>query len=191
MFDIGGWEIMVIGVMALVILGPERLPGAIKSTISTVRSIKQMANGFKQEVVSQLDVHELHENLKKAEQLGMENIGGDLQKSVDELKAAAASVQAPYSKLSPNPEYTNHEPESSSNVQDDLSANDALENNSQDSDSENNENKQKIEQNPSQADMFAQTDTQTNVEHSQTSRPNHISPSDDIDPTQARRPIDE
>ena len=96
MFDIGFWEMLVIGVMALLILGPERLPGAIRSTISTIRSIKDVANGFKQEVASQLDTHELHENLKKAESLGMKNIGKDLQNSVNELKAAAASVQQPY-----------------------------------------------------------------------------------------------
>jgi sec-independent protein translocase protein TatB len=96
MFDIGFWEMLVIGVMALLILGPERLPGAIRSTISTIRSIKDVANGFKQEVASQLDTHELHENLRKAESLGMKNIGKDLQNSVNELKAAAASVQQPY-----------------------------------------------------------------------------------------------
>lgn len=96
MFDIGFWEMLIIGVMALLILGPERLPGAIRSTISTIRSIKDVANGFKQEVSSQLDAHELHANLKKAESLGMENIGKDLQNSVNELKAAAASVQKPY-----------------------------------------------------------------------------------------------
>lgn len=96
MFDIGFWEMLVIGVMALLILGPERLPGAMRSTISTIRSIKDMANGFKQEVSSQLDAHELHANLKKAENLGMENIGQELRDSVNELKAAAASVQQPY-----------------------------------------------------------------------------------------------
>lgn len=96
MFDIGFWELLVIGIMALVILGPERLPGAIRSVVSTVRSVKQMANGFKEEVVSQLDAHELHANLKKAEELGMQNIGKDLRESVDELKAAAESVRQPY-----------------------------------------------------------------------------------------------
>lgn len=96
MLDIGFLEILVIGVLALLVIGPERLPGAIRSTMSTVRSIKKMANGFKEEVASQLDTHELHENLKKAEQLGMENIGPDLQSSVEQLKAAADSVQRPY-----------------------------------------------------------------------------------------------
>nr|WP_136251457.1 Sec-independent protein translocase protein TatB [Ningiella ruwaisensis] len=96
MFDIGFWEILVIGVIALLVIGPERLPSFIRSTADTIKSIKSVANGFKQEVSEQLKTHELHENLKKAEKLGMDNIGGDIKKSVDELKRAAESVQRPY-----------------------------------------------------------------------------------------------
>lgn len=98
MFDIGFWELLVIGVMALLILGPERLPGAIRSTMRVVRGLKQTANGFKTEVEEQLRIHELHDNLKKAEQQGLNDLDPTLQKSVDELKAAAASVQQPYKK---------------------------------------------------------------------------------------------
>ncbi|CAI8206688.1 MAG: Sec-independent protein translocase protein TatB [Glaciecola sp. HTCC2999] len=98
MFDIGFWELLVIGVMALVILGPERLPGALRSTMKVVRSVKQTATGFKSEVEEQLRIHELHENLKKAENQGLTGLNPELQKSVDELKAAAASVQQPYKK---------------------------------------------------------------------------------------------
>ncbi len=100
MFDIGFLELLVIGVLALLVLGPERLPSAIRSCISTVRSIKQMANGFKEEISSQLDTHELHKNLKEAEKRGMENISPEIKASVDELKAAAESVQRPYKKQS-------------------------------------------------------------------------------------------
>lgn len=98
MFDIGFWELLLIAVMALLVLGPERLPGAIRSTAKTFRSIKGMATGFRQEVEEQLRVHELHENLKKAEQLDLKNLSPDLQKSVDELRDAAKSVQKPYQK---------------------------------------------------------------------------------------------
>lgn len=98
MFDIGFWELLLIGVMALVVLGPERLPGAIRSTLKTVRSIRNVASGFKEEVEHQLRVHELHENLKKAEQQGLKNLSPELQDSVDELKKAAESVQEPYKK---------------------------------------------------------------------------------------------
>jgi sec-independent protein translocase protein TatB len=64
MFDIGFFELLIIAVVGLVVLGPERLPGAIRSTMKTVRSIKGMANGFRQEVEQQFTIHELHENLK-------------------------------------------------------------------------------------------------------------------------------
>ncbi|MBT1449803.1 Sec-independent protein translocase protein TatB [Glaciecola sp. XM2] len=96
MFDIGFWELLIIGIVALVVIGPERLPSFMRATADTIKSVKNMANGFKQEVSEQLKTHELHENLKKAEQMGMDNIGGDIKRSVDELKAAAASVQRPY-----------------------------------------------------------------------------------------------
>lgn len=96
MFDIGFWELLVIGVLALLVLGPERLPGAIRSTARTIRSVKSMASGFKNEMDEQLRIHELHENLKKAESMNMQNLSPQLQKSVDELKAAAESVQRPY-----------------------------------------------------------------------------------------------
>lgn len=98
MFDIGFWELLVIGVLALLVLGPERLPGAIRSTLNTIRGIRNAATGFKHEMEHQLRVHELHENLKKAEQQGREQISPEVQKSVDELKQAAESVQKPYKK---------------------------------------------------------------------------------------------
>lgn len=101
MFDIGFWELLLIGVMALLVLGPERLPGAVRTTAKTLRSIRQTASGFRQEVEEQFRVHELHENLKKAEQQNLDSLSPDLQRSVDELKAAAESVQRPYKKEKP------------------------------------------------------------------------------------------
>ncbi|MDB4327319.1 Sec-independent protein translocase protein TatB [bacterium] len=98
MFDIGFFELLIITILGLVVLGPERLPGAIRSTMKTVRSIKGMASGFRQEVEQQFKIHELHENLKKAEQKDLKNLSPELQKSVDELRDAAKSVQKPYSK---------------------------------------------------------------------------------------------
>ena len=98
MFDIGFFELLIIAVVGLVVLGPERLPGAIRSTMKTVRNVKGIANGFKQEVEQQFKIHELHENLKKAEHQNLENLSPELQKSIDELRDAAKSVQKPYSK---------------------------------------------------------------------------------------------
>jgi sec-independent protein translocase protein TatB len=98
MFDIGFWELLVIGVMALLVLGPERLPGAIRSTSRTIKQIRGVATGFKQEVSEQLRIHELHENLKKAEEQQLHNLSPELQETVDQLREAADSVNEPYKK---------------------------------------------------------------------------------------------
>ncbi|WP_199610287.1 Sec-independent protein translocase protein TatB [Flocculibacter collagenilyticus] len=94
----GFWELVVISVVALLVLGPDKLPTAIRSVTKFVRSVKQMSQSIKAEVSEELRIHELHENLRKAESQGLDNISPALQKSVDELKAAASAVQQPYRK---------------------------------------------------------------------------------------------
>ncbi|SKA11222.1 sec-independent translocase [Vibrio cincinnatiensis] len=96
MFDIGFWELILISVVALVVLGPERLPHAIRSVAKFVAAAKGMANSVKDELAHELKVQELQEHLRKAEQLGMKNLSPELQESVDQLKQAAQEVQRPY-----------------------------------------------------------------------------------------------
>ncbi|CAV17137.1 MULTISPECIES: Sec-independent protein translocase protein TatB [Vibrio] len=98
MFDIGFWELVLISVVGLVVLGPERLPVAIRSISKFVGQAKSMANSVKDELSHELKVQELQENLRKAEKMGMEDLSPDLKASVDELKQAAAQVQRPYAK---------------------------------------------------------------------------------------------
>lgn len=96
MFDIGFWELILISVVGLVVLGPERLPVAIRSVSRWVGAARNIANSVKDEISQELKIQELQENLKKAEQMGMQDLSPDLQNSVDELKKAAADVQRPY-----------------------------------------------------------------------------------------------
>lgn len=96
MFDIGFFELLVILTMGLLVLGPERLPGAIRKLLSTYRQFRNTAETYKADIEHQLRVHELHENLKKAEQQGLTHISPDLQASIDELKRSAAEVNEPY-----------------------------------------------------------------------------------------------
>ena len=91
----GFWEFVIIAVVATIVLGPDKLPGALRSVVKMKRQVTQMFQGFSNEVNAQLRVHELHENLKKAEQQGMENLPPEIQRSVDELKQAAQSVNQP------------------------------------------------------------------------------------------------
>ncbi|WP_319535907.1 Sec-independent protein translocase protein TatB [uncultured Vibrio sp.] len=96
MFDIGFWELVLISVVGLVVLGPERLPHAIRSVSRFVGAAKSMANNVKDELSHELKVQELQENLRKAEQMGMKDLSPELKSSVEELKQAAQSVNRPY-----------------------------------------------------------------------------------------------
>ncbi|MFQ2268291.1 Sec-independent protein translocase protein TatB [Aeromonas hydrophila] len=96
MFDIGFWELVVIGVVALVVLGPERLPVAIRTASHWIRLIRSTANSVKAELEQELKLQDLHNDLKKAEQLQMNNLSPELQESIEQLKTAAQSVTRPY-----------------------------------------------------------------------------------------------
>lgn len=97
MFDgIGFMELLLIGILGLVVLGPERLPVAVRSITGWIRAMKRMANSVKDELEQELKIEELHADLKKAESQGLKNLSPELQESIDQLKSAAQSVNRPY-----------------------------------------------------------------------------------------------
>jgi len=99
MFDIGFWELLVIAVIGLVVLGPERLPGAIRSVQRTMAKVRAFGSKVEAELNHELRVKELHEHLKQIEATDdIEKLSPELKRSLQELKDAAASVQHPYAK---------------------------------------------------------------------------------------------
>ncbi len=77
MFDIGFAELLIIAVVSLLVIGPERLPGAIRTGSLWLNKIKRGFNDIKQEVQQ-----ELHNDAVLQE----------LRKSGEELKEQAASI---------------------------------------------------------------------------------------------------
>ena len=55
MFNLQGSEIIVILLIALVVLGPERLPDAVRRFMQTYNELKKMGTGFQSEIKSALD----------------------------------------------------------------------------------------------------------------------------------------
>lgn len=90
------WELVVVGVVALLVLGPEKLPGAIRSVTGTIRSIRQFGHQMKSELSDELRVHELHEKLRQAEEKGLLGLSADEINALAELRQAAADVNNPY-----------------------------------------------------------------------------------------------
>ena len=99
MFDIGFWELLLIAVMGLVVLGPERLPVAIRTVRSWIGGVRKFSDTVKSELSEELRIHELHANLKKAEQSDMTNLSPEVAESVKSLQDAANMVNEPFKQV--------------------------------------------------------------------------------------------
>ncbi len=96
MFDIGFSELLLVMVIGLVVLGPERLPVAVKTVAGWIRAMRSLAASVQNELTQELKLQELQESLKKAENVGLQNLSPELKASMDELKGAAEAMQRSY-----------------------------------------------------------------------------------------------
>jgi sec-independent protein translocase protein TatB len=55
MFNLGGGEILVILLLALIVLGPQRLPEAARKLGNAVGEVRRMATGFQSEIKAAFD----------------------------------------------------------------------------------------------------------------------------------------
>ena len=80
MFDIGWGELVVIGVVALIVIGPKELPTVLRTLGQTMGKVKRMANEFQGQFQEALREAELHDLKKHAE-----DITGDISSSMNEF----------------------------------------------------------------------------------------------------------
>lgn len=59
MFDIGFWEILLIGVVALLVVGPERLPALATLAGQWIGRLKRFANHMRNEIQQELETEHL------------------------------------------------------------------------------------------------------------------------------------
>jgi sec-independent protein translocase protein TatB len=68
MFDIGFTELVLVGVVGLLVIGPERLPGAIRTASLWLGRLKRGFNDIKREVQQELHNDEVMQELRKTGQ---------------------------------------------------------------------------------------------------------------------------
>ena len=88
MFDISFQELLLVFVVGLVVLGPQRLPVAIKTVMGWIRTIRGLAANVQNELAQELKLKELQESIKKAEALNLSALSPELSKTVEDLKSA-------------------------------------------------------------------------------------------------------
>ena len=67
MFDIGFFELLLVLLVGLVVLGPKRLPEAIKSISRSLLWIKKQANRSKQEIGEAFGLNEIYQDSRNEE----------------------------------------------------------------------------------------------------------------------------
>ncbi|MDN3521379.1 Sec-independent protein translocase protein TatB [Halomonas ramblicola] len=84
MFDIGFLELLLLGVVGLLVLGPERLPRAARTLGLWIGRIKRTVSGMQREISAQLEAEELRQKLNEQQK--------KLDEGVDRVKRGVESV---------------------------------------------------------------------------------------------------
>jgi len=92
-FDIGFSELVLVFVIGLIVLGPQRLPVAVKTVVGWIRAIRSLAANVQHELAQELKLQELQESLKKVEEAGRGTLSPELKESMEELRKTADSMK--------------------------------------------------------------------------------------------------
>ena len=102
MFDIGFTELLLVAVIALVVLGPERLPGAIKTTAYWVGKVRRSFQSVKSELERELDADGIRRQLHNEEVMKeLNKTREQFQNEVNDLKNSVSidQIDAPVSEI--------------------------------------------------------------------------------------------
>lgn len=101
MFDIGWSELLVIGIVALVVIGPKELPGVLRTVGQMVGKLRRMAGEFQgqfQEALREAELDGLKKSFTDFTEDANKSIAGALPSNPlldieNEVKAATASIE--------------------------------------------------------------------------------------------------
>lgn len=94
MFDVGFWELILIAVVALVVVGPEKLPRLARITGLWLGRANAQLQAIKNEISAELRAEELKQALRKPDDLP------DLNETID-LDAPADKPEKPTADKNP------------------------------------------------------------------------------------------
>ncbi len=98
MFDIGFAELLIIGIVGLLVIGPERLPGTVRTIMAWVSRLRRGFNDIKMEVQQELHNDQVMQELRKTgEQLKdeTEQLGRELDDAQQQLSGSLQGDEPP------------------------------------------------------------------------------------------------
>jgi len=113
MFDIGFTELLVCAVIALLVLGPERLPQAARTAGRWAGKARRMVQQMSDEIDRQVKADELRERIKdESENLGLNEVQDSVRSALDNAAEVNSVIMPPDEESEPAAP-KQHEPESS------------------------------------------------------------------------------
>jgi sec-independent protein translocase protein TatB len=113
MFDIGFSELMVIGLVALIVIGPERLPRVARTLGHLAGRLQRYVADVKADINREVELDELRKMKDSVQQTaaGIENsVQSELNKTESELNAAAEAAAGATAQPAPEAPVTPVEP---------------------------------------------------------------------------------
>lgn len=95
MFDIGFSELMVIAIVALVVIGPERLPRVARTAGHLMGRLQRYVNDVKADISREMELDELRkfkDEFEKTAQTVQTQVNDEIYKSEDFFKSIASDV---------------------------------------------------------------------------------------------------
>ncbi len=112
MFDIGFWELAIIGVIALLVVGPERLPAMARSVGLWVGRIRRYVSHVKDDIEREIRAEELREMMQESSRI--ESLDKELGETRDTLKTVEKEIEEADASLSRDSVPRHDAPESAS-----------------------------------------------------------------------------
>lgn len=94
MFDIGWSELVVIGVVALIAIGPKELPGVLRMAGQWITKIRRMASDFQGQFQEALREAEMEDLKKQVNEIG--DTAHDLTTSFDPLESVRNDIDSSF-----------------------------------------------------------------------------------------------
>ena len=99
MFDLGFSELLIIGLVALVVLGPERLPRVARQAGQWMGKLQRYVADVKSDINRQMDLDELR-NLKKEVTDAARDLESSIKSTVDQTRSELDSIASDFDSLS-------------------------------------------------------------------------------------------
>lgn len=94
MFDIGFAELLLIAVISLLVLGPERLPGAARTAGLWIGRARRMMAEVQQDIQQQIATEDLHKKIEaEKDALGLDKMASSIESSIKETKALGSELK--------------------------------------------------------------------------------------------------